>query len=112
MPAHEIRSSVAALDAVRRQALVRLHVGQEAVHVAAADDRKGGDCVRREQEWTDPWESGAPKALGQPIIVDNKPGAGNTLGADVVAKKAPDGYTFLVNAAGVISNGMIKNALP
>jgi len=51
---------------------------------------------------------GASKALGQPIIVDNKPGAGAVLGADVVAKSAPDGYTFLVSAAGVISNSMIR----
>ncbi len=55
---------------------------------------------------------GASKALGQPIIVDNKPGAGTTLGADLVAKSAPDGYTFLVSAAGVISNGMIKKTMP
>lgn len=54
---------------------------------------------------------GASKALGQPIIVDNKPGAGATLGADIVAKSAPDGYTFLVSAAGVISNSMIKKKL-
>jgi len=55
---------------------------------------------------------GASKALGQPIVVDNKPGAGATLGADVVAKSAPDGYTFLVSAAGVISNSMIKKNMP
>ncbi len=55
---------------------------------------------------------GASKVLGQPIIVDNKPGAGTTLGADVVAKSAPDGYTFLISAAGVISNSMIKSTMP
>jgi tripartite-type tricarboxylate transporter receptor subunit TctC len=55
---------------------------------------------------------GASKVLGQPIIVDNKPGAGTTLGADIVAKSAPDGYTFLVSAAGVISNSMIKKSMP
>ena len=54
---------------------------------------------------------GASRALGQPIIVDNKPGAGATLGADIVAKSAPDGYTFLVSAAGVISNSMIKKKM-
>lgn len=51
---------------------------------------------------------GASKALGQPIIVDNKPGAGAVLGTDIVSKAAPDGYTFLISAAGVISNSMIR----
>ena len=55
---------------------------------------------------------GASKALGQPIVVENKPGGGTTLGADVVAKAAPDGYTFLISAAGVISNSMIKKTMP
>jgi tripartite-type tricarboxylate transporter receptor subunit TctC len=51
---------------------------------------------------------GAAKVLGQPIIVDNKPGAGAVLGTDYVAKQKPDGYTFLISAAGVISNSMIR----
>ena len=55
---------------------------------------------------------GASKTLGQPIVIENKPGAGATLGADIVAKSAPDGYTFLVSAAGVISNSMIRKNLP
>ncbi|MGO4303767.1 Bug family tripartite tricarboxylate transporter substrate binding protein [Cupriavidus sp. RAF12] len=55
---------------------------------------------------------GASKALGQTVLIDNRPGAGGTVGADAVAKSAPDGYTFLVSAAGVISNSMIKKSVP
>ena len=54
----------------------------------------------------------ASKQLGQPIIVENKPGAGSALGADLVAKSAPDGYTFLTPAAGVVTNGLIKAKMP
>ncbi|MCK6419400.1 MAG: tripartite tricarboxylate transporter substrate binding protein [Aquabacterium sp.] len=38
------------------------------------------------------------QALGQPVVVESKPGAGATLGADYVAKARPDGYTLLVGA--------------
>jgi len=54
----------------------------------------------------------ASQQLGQPIIVENKPGAGSVLGADFVAKSAPDGYTFFVSAGGIVTNPMIKSSMP
>ena len=43
------------------------------------------------------------KVLGQPLVIDNKPGAGSSLAADYVAKAAPDGYTILIASPSSIS---------
>ena len=52
-------------------------------------------------------------AWGQPVIVDNKPGAGGNLGADFVAKAPPDGYTIVVGTVGTHSiNGALYSKMP
>jgi len=52
------------------------------------------------------------KGLGQPVIVDNKPGAGGTIGAAQVAKSEPDGYTVLIHSSGHALNPAIYPNLP
>lgn len=52
------------------------------------------------------------RRLGQPVVIENKPGAGAIVGADYVAKAKPDGYTWLVGAAGVVTNSMLHSDMP
>ncbi len=52
-------------------------------------------------------------ALGQPVIVDNKPGAGGLVGIDAVAKAAPDGYTLAIGHDGTMAiNTIVYKSLP
>ncbi len=60
-------------------------------------------CARLFADWLS-------KRLGQQFIVENRPGAGNNLGTDAVAKAAPDGYTIvLVNPANAINASLYKH---
>src|SRR5205807_4544944 len=55
---------------------------------------------------------GVSKRIGQPVVIENKPGAGAAIGAEYVAKSKPDGYTFLIGSAGLITNSMIRKDMP
>jgi tripartite-type tricarboxylate transporter receptor subunit TctC len=55
---------------------------------------------------------GLGESLGQPIVVDNRPGAGGNLAADSVAKSAPDGYTLLLTTNGHAISPALYRKLP
>src|SRR5688500_7762783 len=46
-------------------------------------------------------------ALGQPIVIENKPGANSLVGVDLAAKSAPDGYTFVTVIAAHAANATL-----
>ena len=50
--------------------------------------------------------------LGQPVVVDNRGGAGGAIGGDVVAKSAPDGYTVLMDASNHAQNPALRSKMP
>jgi tripartite-type tricarboxylate transporter receptor subunit TctC len=52
------------------------------------------------------------QVLGQPVVVENRPGAGGSIGADLVAKSAPDGYTLLMATGSTHSVGPYLQKLP
>ena len=66
----------------------------------------GNDLLARiiSQKFLEKW--------GQPVVVDNRPGAGGNLGADVVAKAPPDGYTLLLGTNSLAINPSVFAKMP
>lgn len=52
------------------------------------------------------------QALGQPVVVENRPGAGGKIGGEIVAKATPDGYTLLVNSSAHTANPALYKDMP
>ncbi len=50
--------------------------------------------------------------LGQPLLVESRPGAGTIIGTDVVAKSKPDGHTWLLTTSGISMNPSVYKKLP
>jgi len=55
---------------------------------------------------------GLTQALGQTIVIDNRPGAGSVLGCEIAAKAAPDGYTLLLGNISMAFNAALYRKLP
>jgi tripartite-type tricarboxylate transporter receptor subunit TctC len=97
-----------------------LHITRRAALASAAALTATG---ARAQAWPtrpirliNPWTPGGPadtvarplanklsEALGQPVVIENRPGANGTIGANVVARAAPDGYTLFFSHVGPIA---------
>jgi len=52
------------------------------------------------------------KALGQPLIIDNRPGGGSVIGMDAVVKSAPDGYTLVMTDTSIAVNPSLRKDMP
>ena len=52
------------------------------------------------------------ESLGQPVIIENKPGAGSTIGSDYVAKSKPDGYTLVMVSTTQVSSPWLYKSMP
>ena len=52
------------------------------------------------------------ESLGQPVVIENKPGAGSTIGSDYVAKSKPDGYTLVMVSTTQVSSPWLYKSMP
>jgi tripartite-type tricarboxylate transporter receptor subunit TctC len=52
------------------------------------------------------------ESIGQPVVIENRPGAASTIGTAYAARSAPDGYTVMVTSATIIANAHLYKSLP
>jgi len=101
----------------------RLALALAVLCVAATGPARAADYPTRPVKWVVPYPPAGTtdvlarivaqwltEKLGQPFVIENKPGAGNNLGTEAVVNAAPDGYTMLlVNPANGINATLYKN---
>ena len=110
----------------RRQALQQITAASLALSAAPRAFAQGGDWPKAGQvKFIVPFTAGSGTdivartlaeklgpLIGAQVVIDNKPGAGGTLGAAQVAKAPPDGYTFLIHSSGHVVNPSLYPRLP
>ena len=93
--------------------------------LAAADTALAQSFPSRPIKFVVPWPAGGPpdsvariigqrigEALRQQVVIDNRPGANSIIGTEMVARSAPDGYTFLVTTGSHTTNAALHAKLP
>src|SRR5580704_520954 len=83
----------AALPIVARRALAHTYPSRPVHWIVAAAPSGGNDMFAR---LMGQWLS---ERLGQPFVVENRPGAGNNIGTEAVVRAPPDGYTLLLTSS-------------
>ena len=66
----------------------------------------GGDIIARS------FATDLDKALGQPVVVENRPGANGAISVDIVAKSPPDGHSIALAISSTVTNSVLKKDLP
>jgi tripartite-type tricarboxylate transporter receptor subunit TctC len=111
---------------IRRRSLAALPLaGLAAPRPAAAQAQPAGPWPNRPLRIVIPWPPGQQtdvaarlvaqmlsERLGQPVVPDNRPGAGGQIGTNLVAKAPPDGYTLLAASLGPITFGPLVSRPP
>ena len=97
---------VAALPAVSRVARAQTYPTRPVRMIVPLTAGSAADILARQlaTKMSESWS--------QPVVVENRPGAGTTMGTDAVAKAAPDGHTLLINSAAFAASSAIYSKLP
>ena len=94
---HLVGSALGRDDLPRPRRKTRRNIRRKPIHIIVGFAAGGGnDIIARV------FGQKLSESLGQPVIVENKPGGGAIVATEYVAKSQPDGYTLLMSASGII----------